>query len=161
MIYHGNRFTLREDASPEQVEEALESLRNLSEITMDTSFVSVKRGNYAVCLHREEGTYPVRTHALQAGNQHPLGIGAGSLAMLSALDDGLHRSRHVGAGRHVGLERGRSPATRRNVRCGLLRRRRTVLCVPGWLRFAQPIAGLFPTGTMPRLPLSAILQRIC
>jgi hypothetical protein len=28
MIYHGNRFTLRADASPEQVEEALESLRN-------------------------------------------------------------------------------------------------------------------------------------
>ena len=54
---------------------------------MDTSFVSVKRGNYAICLHREEGTYPVRTHALQAGNQHPLGIGAGSLAMLSALSD--------------------------------------------------------------------------
>jgi DNA-binding IclR family transcriptional regulator len=47
----------------------------------------VKRGNYAVCLHREEGTYPVRTHALQIGNQHPLGIGAGSLAMLAALND--------------------------------------------------------------------------
>ncbi|WP_340682414.1 Dabb family protein [Amycolatopsis coloradensis] len=28
MIYHGNRFTLRPDASPEQVEEALESLRS-------------------------------------------------------------------------------------------------------------------------------------
>lgn len=28
MIYHGNRFKLRADASPEQVEEALESLRN-------------------------------------------------------------------------------------------------------------------------------------
>ncbi|WET81045.1 Dabb family protein [Amycolatopsis sp. QT-25] len=28
MIYHGNRFTLRADAPPEQVEEALESLRN-------------------------------------------------------------------------------------------------------------------------------------
>ncbi|MFJ5985749.1 Stress responsive A/B Barrel Domain [Lentzea waywayandensis] len=28
MIYHGNRFTLRKDASPEQIEEALESLRN-------------------------------------------------------------------------------------------------------------------------------------
>jgi DNA-binding IclR family transcriptional regulator len=69
------------------VELSMESLRNLSEITMDTSFVSVKRGNYAVCLHREEGTYPVRTHALQAGDQHPLGIGAGSLAMLAALDD--------------------------------------------------------------------------
>ena len=45
----------------------------------------MRRDNYAICLHREEGTYPVRTHALQAGNQHPLGIGAGSLAMLSAL----------------------------------------------------------------------------
>jgi DNA-binding IclR family transcriptional regulator len=64
-----------------------ESLRNLSDTTMDTSFLSVKRGNYAVCLHREEGTYPVRTHALQIGNQHPLGIGAGSLAMLAALND--------------------------------------------------------------------------
>jgi DNA-binding IclR family transcriptional regulator len=64
-----------------------ESLRNLSDTTMDTSFLSVKRGNYAICLHREEGTYPVRTHALQIGNQHPLGIGAGSLAMLAALND--------------------------------------------------------------------------
>ncbi|MEV7548564.1 Dabb family protein [Amycolatopsis sp. NPDC089917] len=27
MIYHGNRFTLRSDAAPEQIEEALESLR--------------------------------------------------------------------------------------------------------------------------------------
>jgi DNA-binding IclR family transcriptional regulator len=69
------------------LELSLESLHNLSEITMDTSFVSVRRGNYAVCLHRQEGTYPVRTHALQVGNQHPLGIGAGSLAMLAALSD--------------------------------------------------------------------------
>ncbi len=69
------------------LELSLESLRNLSEITMDTSFVSVRRGNYSVCLHRQEGTYPVRTHALQVGNQHPLGIGAGSLAMLAALSD--------------------------------------------------------------------------
>ncbi|MEV0029669.1 Dabb family protein [Nocardia sp. NPDC050793] len=28
MIYHGNRFTIKADATPEQVEEALESLRN-------------------------------------------------------------------------------------------------------------------------------------
>ena len=69
------------------LELSMESLRHLSEVTMDTSFVSIRRGNYAVCLHREEGTYPVRTHALQVGNQHPLGIGAGSLAMLAALPD--------------------------------------------------------------------------
>ncbi|WP_230531509.1 IclR family transcriptional regulator [Microvirga roseola] len=69
------------------LELSMESLRNISEATRDTSFVSIRRENYAVCLHREEGTYPVRTHALQAGNHHPLGIGAGSLAMLAALPD--------------------------------------------------------------------------
>lgn len=69
------------------LELSIESLRNLSEVTLDTSFLSVRRDNYSVCLHREEGTYPVRSHALQAGYQHPLGIGAGSLAILAALPD--------------------------------------------------------------------------
>ena len=66
---------------------AMASLRRLSDTTQDTSFFSVRRDRFAVCLHREEGTWPVRTHALQAGDQHPLGIGAGSLAMLAALAD--------------------------------------------------------------------------
>lgn len=69
------------------LELAMESLRRLSAVTMDTSFLSVRRENYCVCLHREEGTYPVRTHALQMGDQHPLGVGAGSLAILAALPD--------------------------------------------------------------------------
>ncbi|MDF2813241.1 MAG: transcriptional regulator [Microvirga sp.] len=69
------------------LELSMESLRALSEATMDSSFLSVRRDNFSVCLYREEGTYPVRTHALQAGLQHPLGIGAGSLAILSALPD--------------------------------------------------------------------------
>lgn len=69
------------------LELAMESLRRLSAVTMDTSFLSVRRDHYCVCLHREEGTYPVRTHALQMGDQHPLGVGAGSLAMLAALPD--------------------------------------------------------------------------
>lgn len=70
------------------LELAMESLRRLSDVTLDTSFLTVRRERYAVCLHREEGTYPVRTHALQAGDQHPLGVGAGSLAMLAAMPGG-------------------------------------------------------------------------
>jgi DNA-binding IclR family transcriptional regulator len=69
------------------LELAIAGLRRLSEVTLDTSFLTVRREMRAVCLHREEGTYPVRTHALQAGAQHPLGVGAGSLAILAALDD--------------------------------------------------------------------------
>ncbi|OHV82238.1 IclR family transcriptional regulator [Rhizobium sp. LCM 4573] len=69
------------------LEMAGESLKRLSSVTADTSFVSMRRDDYAVCLHREEGTYPVRTHALLTGDQNPLGVGAGSLAMLAALSD--------------------------------------------------------------------------
>jgi DNA-binding IclR family transcriptional regulator len=69
------------------LEMAGESLKRLSGKSADTSFVSMRRDDYAVCLHREEGTHPVRTHALLTGDQNPLGIGAGSLAMLAALPD--------------------------------------------------------------------------
>lgn len=69
------------------LELAMDSLRRLSGETQDTSFLTIRRENYAICLHREEGTYPVRTHALQTGDQHPLGVGAGALALLAALPD--------------------------------------------------------------------------
>jgi DNA-binding IclR family transcriptional regulator len=66
---------------------ALPSLARLAQASQDTAFLSVRRDLYAVCLHREEGPFPIRSHVLQAGDRHPLGIGAGSLAMLAALPD--------------------------------------------------------------------------
>ncbi|GJD49688.1 hypothetical protein OPKNFCMD_2421 [Methylobacterium crusticola] len=66
---------------------SLRALVRLSEATGDTAFLSVARDVYAICLHREEGAYPIRVHALQAGDRHPLGVGAGSLALLAALPD--------------------------------------------------------------------------
>ncbi len=66
---------------------SLRSLVRLSQETGDTAFLSVPRGVYSICVHREEGPYPIRVHALHAGDRHPLGVGAGSLALLSALTD--------------------------------------------------------------------------
>jgi DNA-binding IclR family transcriptional regulator len=66
---------------------SLRSLVRLSQETGDTAFLSVPRGVYSICVHREEGPYPIRVHALHAGDRHPLGVGAGSLALLSALPD--------------------------------------------------------------------------
>ena len=66
---------------------ALPSLGRLAQASQDTAFLSVRRDLHAVCLHREEGPFPIRSHVLQAGDRHPLGIGAGSLAMLAALPD--------------------------------------------------------------------------
>jgi DNA-binding IclR family transcriptional regulator len=66
---------------------SLRSLARLSQETGDTAFLSVPRGVHSICVHREEGSYPIRIHALHAGDRHPLGVGAGSLALLAALPD--------------------------------------------------------------------------
>ena len=66
---------------------AMESVIAIAAESGDSSFLSIRRGLYSVCLHREEGSYPLRTQALQVGARHPLGIGAGAMAMLAALSD--------------------------------------------------------------------------
>lgn len=66
---------------------SLRSLVRLSQETGDTAFLSVPHDVYSICVHREEGPYPIRIHALHAGDRHPLGVGAGSLALLAALPD--------------------------------------------------------------------------
>ncbi|MFP7672510.1 IclR family transcriptional regulator [Marivita sp. S0852] len=66
---------------------AMDILSRLAGKTGDAAFLSIRRGGFSVCLHREEGDHPVRTYALMPGHRHPLGVGAGSLAMLAALPD--------------------------------------------------------------------------
>lgn len=67
---------------------SLDGLARVARESGDCAFLSVPRDDFAVCLHREEGPFPIRTHVLQAGDRHPLGIGAGSLALLAALPEG-------------------------------------------------------------------------
>lgn len=66
---------------------ALDCVARLAQKTGDAAFMQVRRGNFVVCLNREDGNYPIRSHVLAAGDRHPLGAGAGSLAVLAALND--------------------------------------------------------------------------
>ena len=66
---------------------SLASLSRLADQSGDVAFLSVRRGDHHVCLHREEGVFPIRTHVLHAGDRNPLGLGAAGLAILSALDE--------------------------------------------------------------------------
>ena len=66
---------------------ALEGVTRLAQETGDAAFVQVRRDWFAVCLHREDGPYPIRSHVLAAGDRHPLGAGAGGIALLAALSD--------------------------------------------------------------------------
>lgn len=45
------------------------------------------------------GAFPIKTLTLEVGDRRPLGVGAGSLALLSGLDDGAVR-RAIGANAH-------------------------------------------------------------
>ncbi len=66
---------------------ARDSLKRLAEVSADTAFLSVVDGMSTVCLHREEGRFPIRTHVLSVGDRHPLGMGGAGLAILAALPD--------------------------------------------------------------------------
>jgi DNA-binding IclR family transcriptional regulator len=55
--------------------------------TGDTVYLVVRSGFDAVCMHRREGEFPIRALLLDVGSRRPLGVGAGGLAILSAIAD--------------------------------------------------------------------------
>lgn len=66
---------------------ATSSLRALALETGDWVFFSVVQGFEAICISRETGDMPIPPDALRLGDRHPLGVGAGGLAILAALPD--------------------------------------------------------------------------
>jgi DNA-binding IclR family transcriptional regulator len=58
----------------------------LAERTQDTVYLSEPSGTEAVCTAREEGSYPIKALPLHVGIRRPLGVGAGGLAILAAMD---------------------------------------------------------------------------
>jgi DNA-binding IclR family transcriptional regulator len=63
------------------------ALLRLARETGDTVFISVREGLDALCLAREVGDFPIKTLTLSAGDRRPLGVGAGSLALLAFLPE--------------------------------------------------------------------------
>jgi len=62
-------------------------LRRLAAESGDTVFFTVLHGHESICLSRDEGDFPIRNQLIKPGDRWPLGVGAGSCAMLSALPD--------------------------------------------------------------------------
>jgi DNA-binding IclR family transcriptional regulator len=71
------RFNLREICHP--------AMNRIAEATGDTVFLTQRSGLDSVCVDRQEGTFPIKTFTLEIGMRRPLGVGTGSLAILSAL----------------------------------------------------------------------------
>jgi DNA-binding IclR family transcriptional regulator len=73
------RFNLREICNP--------AMTRIAEATGDTVFLTQRSGLDAVCIDRQEGTFPIKTFTLEIGMRRPLGVGTGSLAILAALSE--------------------------------------------------------------------------
>jgi len=65
------------------VDLARPGLMRLAAETGDTVYLSVRDGDEAICVDRRTGSFPIRTLTLDVGDRRPLGIGAGSLALLA------------------------------------------------------------------------------
>jgi DNA-binding IclR family transcriptional regulator len=61
------------------------ALDRIAKTTGDTVFLSIPSGLDAICVDRREGSFPIRTLTLDVGSRRPLGVGAGSLALLAFL----------------------------------------------------------------------------
>ena len=61
------------------------SLERLVARYQDAVYLTVRHGDDAICVERLEGNYPIKTLIFQVGNRRPLGIGAGSAAILAAV----------------------------------------------------------------------------
>jgi DNA-binding IclR family transcriptional regulator len=62
-------------------------MKRVAHLTEDTVFLVVQNGDYAHCLHYEEGTSPVRTLVLPVGGMRVLGVGSAGMALLARHPD--------------------------------------------------------------------------
>ena len=67
-------------------------LDSLAAETGNTVFLTIRSGNDSVTIDRRVGTFPIQALSLNVGARRPLGIGAGSLAILAALPEAEART---------------------------------------------------------------------
>ncbi|MFD5089452.1 IclR family transcriptional regulator [Amycolatopsis thailandensis] len=103
-------------------EAALPAVRRLALATGESAFFSARRGEETICLIREDGAFPIRSHVLYEGARFPLGVVSAGMVILAHLpqrevDDYLGAvdlSAEYGAQHDVRAIRAHVAATRTN-----------------------------------------------
>ena len=70
----------------------------LARRTEDTVYLVVRNGDYAHCLHYEEGAFPIKALVLKVGGLRLLGVGSAGTALMATLSDselGEFQARHA------------------------------------------------------------------
>ncbi|WP_028656236.1 IclR family transcriptional regulator [Nocardioides sp. J54] len=79
----GAAATTRHDIAPA----AREAVLRIAAETGESAYFSVRRGNETVCLLREDGSFPIRSHVLHEGIRFPLGVASAGLVILAFLPE--------------------------------------------------------------------------
>lgn len=66
---------------------ALPVVRRLARETGESAFFSVRRGDETVCMVREDGDFPLRSHVLYEGVRFPLGVASAGMVIIAFLSD--------------------------------------------------------------------------
>ena len=83
LFFLGSAAAARHDAATT----AQPFVRRLAQVTGESAFFSARRGDETICLIREEGSFPVRSHVLYEGARFPLGVVSAGMALLAHLPD--------------------------------------------------------------------------
>lgn len=62
-------------------------VRRLAQATGESAFFSARRGDETICLVREDGSFPIRSHVLSEGVRFPLGVASAGMVILAHLPD--------------------------------------------------------------------------
>lgn len=62
-------------------------VHELAAVSGESAFLSTRRGDETVCLIREDGSFPLRSHVLYEGLRLPLGVASAGLVILAHLPD--------------------------------------------------------------------------
>lgn len=79
----GAAATTRHDITPV----AREAVRRIARETGESAFFSVRRGDETVCVLREDGSFPIRSHVLHEGIRFPLGVASAGMVILAFLPE--------------------------------------------------------------------------
>lgn len=81
-------------------------MQRIARQTGDTVFLVVRSGDHALCLHREEGTYPIKAFVVEPGTRRLLGMSSVGISVLAALPDSetlATHARHAAAYERIGI----------------------------------------------------------
>jgi len=88
----------------------------LARRTEDTVYIVVRNGDYAHCIHYEEGSFPIKALVLQIDGLRLLGVGSAGTALLSTLSDAEISEFHARQHTELPRTRAKQPALMREMR---------------------------------------------